>query len=429
MPYLQKRMLCASVPEMSQRYIQARKIGEGTFGSVSIVWDTQLICARALKTFKPEADGDVSECALREIAFQSFLTDSGAPGIVPFLEVILGEGAQVSMLMPLMEQDLAEAIDNKRFETWERARPVLQDITTAVSFLHSYKPPIMHRDLKPENVLLDPTGTAYLTDFGFMRFCKDGPPFDAGPFSRGSNQRSTKTYCAPEMLLHGVAHGPPVDMWAVGVITAELVQNGRLTALTDKTARKQLRALCNQLQLEPQRCLLGGLLAEDAPARWSAALTLERAFALPTFAEKRSAPPAVVQKEVDFSNDVKVEVAARMLDLDFSSPQTFYAACSYATEASAWRSSPPPPLKNVCLLATLAASKLYEHEYWLLSDIEKQLGVALLTDAIAFKKSLLRNRAGRLLIPFAETLRALEAHAPGLATRSKKRRKVSAASV
>ena len=418
----------APVQETSHRYIQARKIGEGTFGSVSIVWDTELQCARAMKTYKPESDGDVSECALREIAFQSFLTDSRAPGVVPFLAVVLGEGSEVSMLMPLMEQDLAEAIDRKAFETWECARPVLLDVISAVSFLHSCTPALMHRDLKPENVLLDPTGTAYLTDFGFMRFCKDGPPFDSGPFSCGSNQRSTKTYCAPEMLRHGVAHGPGVDMWAVGVIAAELVQNARLTASTDKTARKQLRALCARVQPEPQRSLLGGLLAEDVAARWSAATALERAFALPTLAALAPAavvvkpePPAVVRPEVDFGDDVKTAVAARMLELDFRCPQTFYAACCYATDASAWRSTPAPALDKVCLLAALTASKIYEHEFWLLSDVEKQLGEELLADAVAFKKALLHERAGRLLIPFAETLRALDEHAPWLT--AKRRRK------
>jgi serine/threonine protein kinase len=422
--YLPKSMISSSVLETSERYIQVRAIGEGTFGAVRLVWDSELKCARALKTFKPEADGNISECALREIAFQSFLTDANAPGIVPFLAVLLGEGAQVSMLMPLMEQDLADAIGSKNFDTWECARPVLLDVLQAVSFLHSHSPPIMHRDLKPENVLLDPTGKAYLTDLGFMRFCKDGPPFETGPLSCGSNQRATKTYSAPEMLRHGVPHGPPVDAWAIGVIAAELAHNARLTALTDKTARKQLRALRDKLQAEPQKALVTGLLQEDPAARWSAAEALERSFAAPAFAHKGHAAPDVIRKEPDFSSDIKAQVALHMRTLDFRSPQTFYAACAYATEASAWRTATPPSLSDASLLAALAASKLYEHEYWLLDDVEDKLGVSLLADVLVFERSLIRARAGRLLIPFTETSRLVETHAPWLFAKHGKRRRI-----
>ena len=167
--------------EVSKSHIPARftlvgVIGEGTFGTVDRVWDRHLLCTRAIKSFKPEDNGDMSECALREIAFQSFLTDAGAPGVVPLLEVLTGAGPEVGILMPLIQRDLADEIEDKVFKSWSTIDPVLKDVLGALSFLHSLSPPLMHRDIKPENILRDAVGQTYLTDLGFMRFCKDEPP-------------------------------------------------------------------------------------------------------------------------------------------------------------------------------------------------------------------------------------------------------------
>jgi len=424
-------MLSPFVGERAQRYRLAEELGEGTYGSVRVAWDTQLACSRALKTFKPEDDGDVSECALREIGFQAFLTDVHAPGIVPLLEVFSGSGAEISMLMPLMEDDLAEGIDEEEFGSWSTARPVLKDILEALSYLHACRPPIMHRDLKPENVLRDPTGKAYLTDFGFMRFTKDGPPYETGPASQGSNQRSTRTYSAPEMLRHGTPHGPPVDIWATGVIAVELLQNARLTAQTDRTARRQLRKCCAGTQGEPHSSVLFQLLDEDPTKRCSAATAL----ASPPFkTQGLSAPPPdapplprLVHEDPEVGSEVAGLVADWMRQLDFKSPQTFYAACAYAADALSWRGLPLPPTELVCLHACQAASKLYEHEYWSIEELEEKLEQKLTSDSVLFQKLLVQNRGGRLLVPFPEkgSLAAALLPVPKAARRRRLRKKTA----
>jgi serine/threonine protein kinase len=51
-------------------------------------------------------------------------------------------------------------------------KSVVQDLMSALEYLHSRDPPIIHRDIKPENILLDKDDRVKLagTDKGYLRF-------------------------------------------------------------------------------------------------------------------------------------------------------------------------------------------------------------------------------------------------------------------
>ena len=70
-----------------------------------------------------------------------------------------------------------------------------------------------HRDMKPENLLV--TGsTLKIADFGLAREIRSLPHF--------TEYVSTRWYRAPEVLLRSRSYNSPIDMWAVGVIMAEM---------------------------------------------------------------------------------------------------------------------------------------------------------------------------------------------------------------
>jgi serine/threonine protein kinase len=67
--------------------------------------------------------------------------------------------------------------------------------------------------MKPENLLV--TGTIVkIADFGLAREIRSLPPF--------TEYVSTRWYRAPEVLLRSRSYNSPIDMWAVGVIMAEM---------------------------------------------------------------------------------------------------------------------------------------------------------------------------------------------------------------
>ena len=280
---------------------------------------------------------------------------------------------------------------------------------------------MMHRDLKPENVLRDPMGRHYITDMGFTRFTRDGPPYEDVGCSYGSNQRATASYSAPEMLRHGTPHGPPVDIWALGVIAVELLQNRRLTAMTDRTARKQCRKVCEKSTDSPARDLVRSFLEEDPVRR----ITASAARAHPALASPLASASAscaavdLVRPPTAIEHSLSQAVLALMDVLQFSSPQTYHAACAFSGDARSLRCPALSAATDAELntYAVLMAGKLYEHEYWALSDLPKLLPDPFDKSAfVTFQKAMVSRRQGRLLAPFAT-------RAPQLPSRLRRRRR------
>jgi len=84
-------------------------------------------------------------------------------------------------------------------------------IALALDYLHDRH--IAYRDLKLENVLLDAKGYVKLCDMGFARLV----------LKETNTFLGTAEYIAPEMIDFPHSHGTPVDWWALGVLTCELL--------------------------------------------------------------------------------------------------------------------------------------------------------------------------------------------------------------
>jgi protein-serine/threonine kinase len=89
----------------------------------------------------------------------------------------------------------------------------MAEVFLAIECLHERN--VVYRDLKPENVILDELGHAMLTDFGLSKEGVEG-------------LQGTKSFCgsvaylAPEILARK-GHGPPVDIYGLGVLLYEML--------------------------------------------------------------------------------------------------------------------------------------------------------------------------------------------------------------
>src|SRR2546430_10810682 len=52
------------------------------------------------------------------------------------------------------------------------------EILSALGALHQHDPPVLYRNLKPANMVLDPSGTLRLLDFGLVRYVTPGKRCD-----------------------------------------------------------------------------------------------------------------------------------------------------------------------------------------------------------------------------------------------------------
>ena len=98
-----------------------------------------------------------------------------------------------------------------------RARLALvRDVCAAVQFAHQNL--IVHADIKPGNIIIDPRHGVKLVDFGIARL------LDAAAAAPSAASR-TPGFASPARLA-GVAAVPADDVFALGQVTAELIDDG-----------------------------------------------------------------------------------------------------------------------------------------------------------------------------------------------------------
>jgi len=95
--------------------------------------------------------------------------------------------------------------------TNERISMITKQILSALSYMH--KRGYFHRDIKPENILIR-GDLVKVADFGLARDISSHSPY--------TYYVSTRWYRAPEVILRSNFYGPPIDIFATGLILAEL---------------------------------------------------------------------------------------------------------------------------------------------------------------------------------------------------------------
>ena len=109
---------------------------------------------------------------------------------LPRVTDIFDEGKRTWMVMDYIEGKTLEEIlgskkkiPQKKFYQWSL------EITSALQYLHSMNPPVIYRDLKPSNIIIRPSGSAVLIDFGTAKGCET---------KKDEYALGTKGYAAPE---------------------------------------------------------------------------------------------------------------------------------------------------------------------------------------------------------------------------------------
>ncbi|XP_054142876.1 cyclin-dependent kinase-like 1 isoform X3 [Melozone crissalis] len=122
----------------------------------------------------------------------------------------VGEGSY-GVVFKCRNKDTGQIVAIKKFLESEED-PVIRKI--ALREIRMLK--CIHRDVKPENILITKHSVIKLCDFGFARIL-------TGPSDSYTDYVATRWYRSPELLVGDTQYGPPVDVWAVGCVFAELL--------------------------------------------------------------------------------------------------------------------------------------------------------------------------------------------------------------
>uniref|UniRef100_A0A1D1Z522 Cell division control protein 2 n=1 Tax=Anthurium amnicola TaxID=1678845 RepID=A0A1D1Z522_9ARAE len=196
------------------QYEKVEKIGEGTYGVVYKARDRLTNETIALKKIRLEQEDEgVPSTAIREI---SLLKEMQHSNIVRLQDVVHSE-KRLYLVFEYLDLDLKKHMDScpDLAKSPQLIKTFLYQILRGIAYCHSHR--VLHRDLKPQNLLIDRrTNALKLADFGLAR------AFGI-PVRTFTHEVVTLWYRAPEILLGSRHYSTPVDVWSVGCIFAEMV--------------------------------------------------------------------------------------------------------------------------------------------------------------------------------------------------------------
>ena len=156
---------------------------------------------------------------VREIKVLQFLRCH--PNVIELLDVS-PSGSSINLIFPLVPTNLTALIYSTSHKL-NSSQCSLYGRMLAEGVAYMHQNGIVHRDLKPSNLLIDWSGVLKLCDFGQARAIDVGLEIN-GRRSELTYQVCTRWYRAPELLYGATNYSYDVDMWSVGCIIGEMVQ-------------------------------------------------------------------------------------------------------------------------------------------------------------------------------------------------------------
>lgn len=202
---------------LNERYKIKATIGGGGMANVYLARDMILERDVAIKVLRLEYADDEEFIARFDREAQS-ATSLSHPNIVSIYDV----GEEDHILYMVMEyvdgMTLKEYIQRNGPIQVQEALNIMKQITDAIA--HAHANDIVHRDIKPQNILIDPTGSVKVTDFGIAI------ALSATALTQTNAVLGSVHYLSPEQARGGMATKKS-DIYALGIVLYELL-TGRL---------------------------------------------------------------------------------------------------------------------------------------------------------------------------------------------------------
>ena len=183
-------------------------LGVGSFGEVKLACHIPTKTQVAVKILRKKSNalGEMNS----EVKILQTLEHSN---IIHFFHVIDTQSTTYIITEYVAGKDLQMFLSEVGCLKEQEARPIFQQVVSAVHFLHQRR--IAHRDIKLENILIDGDGNVKLCDFGMAIQLAEGQKLE--------EICGSLHYIAPEMLSRKPYDGLAVDMWSLGVVLYAMV--------------------------------------------------------------------------------------------------------------------------------------------------------------------------------------------------------------
>ena len=187
----------------SQAYEIIQQIGSGTYGKVYLAKCSESNQIVAIKICK-QLDTTVQ----REINILSKYQHTNLIQLYCYFSV----NSSFWIVMEYGGKDLYENIKSSYPYSLTDLKYIIKNILQAIEFLHSKG--IIYRDLNPGNILISDEKNVKLVDFGLTK------PDEQIPHSP---LIGSKSYFAPEIIIHSSSYNKSCDLWSVGCIICSML--------------------------------------------------------------------------------------------------------------------------------------------------------------------------------------------------------------
>uniref|UniRef100_A0A3B3SFE2 Serine/threonine-protein kinase STK11 n=1 Tax=Paramormyrops kingsleyae TaxID=1676925 RepID=A0A3B3SFE2_9TELE len=195
------------------KYLMGDLLGEGSYGKVKEMLDSETLCRRAVKILKkkklrriPNGEANVK----KEIQLLRRLRHKN---VIQLVDVLYNEEKQ--KIYPFFYcvcgmQEMLDSVPEKRFPVFQ-AHGYFCQLIDGLEYLHSQG--IVHKDIKPGNLLLTTDGALKISDLGVAEALHPFAEDDTCRTSQGS-----PAFQPPE-IANGLDtfSGFKVDIWSAGV--------------------------------------------------------------------------------------------------------------------------------------------------------------------------------------------------------------------
>jgi serine/threonine protein kinase len=223
-----------SAVEIAGRYRLEGRLGYGGMSTVHLAFDQRLERQVAVKLLAEHLAEDPTFVSRfqREAQAAARLVH---PNIVQVFDSGLDERTgQHFIVMEYIEgRSCAEILRDEGWVEVDEAASIIEQACEGLYYAHRHG--VVHRDVKPGNLLRSREGEVKLADFGIAKATEQSSITQVG------SVLGTAAYLAPEQA-RGEEAGPPADLYALGVVTYQLL-SGRLpyeaASLTELALKQQ----------------------------------------------------------------------------------------------------------------------------------------------------------------------------------------------
>jgi len=247
---------------LTSRYRLERRLGRGGMGTVYKATDTSLERSVAVKLIREDliTSGETADRFKREAKAAASFTH---PNLVTVHDFGIDPDTRVFLVMELLEGvTLRQLIERRKKCATQQVLQVLGGVCAGLEAAHEHG--LVHRDLKPENIFLVQSGqgeieAAKILDFGLAKFLASPTNSAATVDTVSGVLVGTPQYMSPDQL-NGEPASPAWDMWALAVITYEMLAGAHPFAANSVGQMHNAILNCRFTPLSTH--------LPDAPAEW-----------------------------------------------------------------------------------------------------------------------------------------------------------------